>query len=219
MAKSDCGKIMGNEFFTRALKVSPLVLVFLAGLSIFYYRNIFSGSFSTNAQDWSAFGSYIGGLFGPLVSFVALLAVLKTIELQKELLETQRREFKTMQDLQNKTFDSQQDQINDAKESSRVEAIERLKDTLIGAIDRRVTLYDTRYGRAYVRFERYKDTENNSNRGISPSLYEVVNREMSVCETNIRSLQELAAEVATADFAESEALRAFFVDRNKKIVG
>jgi hypothetical protein len=210
---------MGNEFFTKALKVSPLVLIFLAGLSIFYYRNIFSGGFSTNAQDWSAFGGYVGGLFGPLVSFVALLAVLKTIELQKELLETQRREFKSMQDLQNKTFDSQQGQINDAKENSRVEAIERLKDTLIGAIDRRVTLYDTRYGRAYVRFERYKDTENNSNMGISPSLYEVVNKEMAVCEKNIRSLQELAAEVATADFAESEALREFYADRNKKIVG
>lgn len=210
---------MGSGFFSKALKLSPLVLILLAGLSVFYYRDTFSGGFSTNAQDWSAFGGYVGGLFGPLVSFVALLAVLKTIELQKELLETQRREFTVMQDLQNKTFDSQQDQINDSKESSRVEAIERLKDTLIGAIDRHVTLYDARYGRAYARFERYKDTENRSNNGMAPSLYAAVNKDMDICEKNIRSLQELAAELATSDFAESEALRTFYADRIQKIIG
>lgn len=219
MAKRFCTKGSGNDFFTRALKLSPLVLIFLAGLAIHFYRDVFSGDFSSSSQDWSAFGSYVGGLFGPLVSFVALLAVLKTIELQKELLETQRREFKSMQTLQNKTFDSQQDQINESKRTVRVEAVERLKDTLIGVIDRRATMYDARYGRAYARFERYKDTENNSNKGISPSLYEIVNKEMAVCERNIRHLQQLAADVATTDFAHSEALRAFYAERNQNIIG
>ncbi|WP_414926157.1 hypothetical protein [Pseudomonas zeae] len=219
MAKSLCGKVMSNDVFSRMLKLSPVVLLFLAGLSFFFYRDIFSGDFSTNSQDWSAFGSYIGGLFGPLVSFVALLAVLKTIELQKELLDTQNREFQAMHVLQNKTFDSQQDQIDEAKKNSRIEAVERLKDVLIGAIERRVTLYDARYGRAYSRYERYKDFENKSNQGIIRSLYEVVEKEMAVCDRNIRSLQALVAEIATAEFSEAEALRVFYADRNKNIVG
>ncbi|MFV0926516.1 hypothetical protein [Pseudomonas palmensis] len=219
MSQSVRTALGGKEIFSMALKLSPLVLVVLAGLSIFFYRDTFSGDFSTNAQDWSAFGSYVGGLFGPLVSFVALLAVLKTIELQKELLETQRREFKVMQDLQYKTFDSQQDQIDDAKKKSRLEAVERLKDTLIGAIDRRVSIYDGRYGRAYARFERYKDTDNRTSRGIASSLYDVVEKEMAVCDKNIRSLQELVSELAATDFEDVESLRAYYADRNKAIVG
>lgn len=219
MAKYFCEKVMSNDVFSRLLKISPVILLFLAGLSLFFYRDIFSGDFSTNAQDWSAFGSYIGGLFGPLVSFVALLAVLKTVELQKELLDTQNREFEAMHTLQNRTFDSQQNQIDEAKENSRIEAVERLKDVLIGAIERRVTLYDARYARAYSRYERYKDFENKSNQGISRRLYESVDKEMAVCDRNIHSLQALVAEMATAEFSEVEALRAFYTDHNKSIVG
>lgn len=72
-----------------------LTFVALAALcaALFVYRMQFGGGFSTQSGDWSAFGSYMGGILGPLVSFLTLGAVLKTVYLQRELLETQKQEF------------------------------------------------------------------------------------------------------------------------------
>lgn len=84
-----------------------LVLVVVAGgcASIYYYLKIFSGDFSRVPADWSSFGSYIGGVLGPLVSFCTLLAVLKTVYLQRELLDAQKIEFKDIGELQSAQLD------------------------------------------------------------------------------------------------------------------
>jgi hypothetical protein len=39
---------------------------------------------STSTGDWSNFGSYIGGVAGPILSFITLFFVLKTLKLQNE---------------------------------------------------------------------------------------------------------------------------------------
>lgn len=209
-----------RAFFSRTLEMSPLVVVICVAVAIYYYREKFSGDFSDEASDWSAFGSYIGGLFGPVVSFVTLLAILKTIGLQKELLDTQQREFTSMQELQKKTFQSQQDQINDAKISSEIESVERLKDTLLSSIDRVILIYDNRYGRAFSRYERYKDYENNSRRGdgIAGSLYDAVNNEMSVCSGRIAKLEVLARDISTQGFSNQTELREFYALRIQGLV-
>lgn len=56
------------------------------------YRQQFGGGYSPTSGDWSAFGSYIGGVLGPLVSFLTLVAVVRTVYLQRELLDAQREE-------------------------------------------------------------------------------------------------------------------------------
>jgi hypothetical protein len=62
-------------------------------IAIYAYRLKFGGGLSSEASDWSAFGSYSGGVFGPLILFLTLLAVLKTVYLQRELLDNQVAEF------------------------------------------------------------------------------------------------------------------------------
>lgn len=112
-----------NSTSVDAFSIALVVAVFIAlGLSVYFYRQAFSGELSVSPDRWSAFGSYIGGLFGPLISFLTLLAILKTIGLQKELLDTQRHEFDEMQRLQAKTLDSQLAQI----ERSNAEADRRI---------------------------------------------------------------------------------------------
>lgn len=56
------------------------------------YRQQFGGGYSPKSDDWSAFGSYMGGVLGPLVSFLTLVAVVRTVYLQRELLGAQREE-------------------------------------------------------------------------------------------------------------------------------
>jgi len=82
------------------------------------YRMHFVGGFSTQAADWSAFGSYIGGILGPLVSFLTLGAVLRTVYLQRDLLKTQKDEFIKMSNQQMASLQRQDDQLQLSREDS-----------------------------------------------------------------------------------------------------
>ena len=71
-----------------------LMLMACAGVCVaFYiYRDQFGGGYSSEPDNWSAFGSYMGGVLGPLVSLLTLIAVIRTVYLQRELLDAQREE-------------------------------------------------------------------------------------------------------------------------------
>ncbi|PIF47817.1 hypothetical protein CLU80_0037 [Pseudomonas sp. 29] len=78
-----------------------LAVIFLLLFSLLYfYSTIFDGDVSRRAESWSAFGSFFGGVFGPVISLVTLFALLRTIQLQKELLVTQSTEFEALSSLQ-----------------------------------------------------------------------------------------------------------------------
>ncbi|WPC04210.1 hypothetical protein SBP02_15730 [Pseudomonas benzenivorans] len=73
-------------------KKDPLELVLyfsifglLSGLlvAVYFYKSTFSGEISSASADWSALGSFFGGVFAPVVSFVTLVAIIVTIRLQK----------------------------------------------------------------------------------------------------------------------------------------
>lgn len=104
--------------------------------SIYYYRTAFAGELSHQTDNWAAFGAFFGGVFGPLISFVTLIAILRTIWLQRELLQTQQHEFDAMQRIQIKTLKSQLKQIqkSDAEASARI--FEDGRNKLLTMIDR-----------------------------------------------------------------------------------
>jgi len=62
----------------------------LMGLAVFvlvvtgFYISVFNVGLSRAPDNWSAFGSFFGGLIGPCISLVTLLALLRTIDLQLE---------------------------------------------------------------------------------------------------------------------------------------
>jgi uncharacterized membrane protein len=62
----------------RLLYVGVLAIVIVAGLYAFQ----FSGSLSTKTETWGQFGDYVGGLLNPTFSFLALIALLATFNLQ-----------------------------------------------------------------------------------------------------------------------------------------
>lgn len=68
-----------------------LGLVVLAGtLAAYHWLGGFGSTFSHNVSDWANFGTYVGGVAGPLLSFLALIAVVWTLRLQYVLLERDR---------------------------------------------------------------------------------------------------------------------------------
>jgi len=78
-------------------------VVFVA-VAIGYYRSIFAGNLSTQANDWIVFGTFIGGILGPCLSFFALIALLYTLTIQggqlqamKESLNASNEQIEVMQ--------------------------------------------------------------------------------------------------------------------------
>ena len=68
-----------------------LGLVIVAGtIGTYLWLGGFAHAFSHQTTDWANFGSYVGGVAGPLLSFLALIAVVWTLRLQYELLGRDR---------------------------------------------------------------------------------------------------------------------------------
>jgi hypothetical protein len=121
-----------RSYFERSLKSIwsfwfLIVAMAFAALfiALYIYRLKFGGEFSPEASDWSAFGGYMGGVLGPLVSFLTLLAVLKTVYLQRELLDAQAAEFIKLDGHQELAASKQDEQLSLARaelEISRAQA-------------------------------------------------------------------------------------------------
>ncbi|MBC3272275.1 hypothetical protein HU765_20260 [Pseudomonas sp. SWRI81] len=89
-----------NSKFGVLVNVGLAVIFLLLFSLLYFYSTIFDGDVSRKAESWSAFGSFFGGVFGPVISLVTLFALLRTIQLQKELLVTQSTEFDALSSLQ-----------------------------------------------------------------------------------------------------------------------
>lgn len=110
-------------------------------ISIYFYHSAFGGKISTTSNDWSAFGSFFGGLFSPTVSFVTLVAILVTIKLQKRMLENQAAEFSKLYQMQTKTVEAQEEQLLHIKSSSEFEKIMTYKQTLLTILAQQMDLH------------------------------------------------------------------------------
>lgn len=75
----------------------PIIVFALLGLVIivstigaYLWLGGFASTLSNHGADWANFGNYVGGVAGPLLSFLALIAVVWTVRLQYELLQRDR---------------------------------------------------------------------------------------------------------------------------------
>ena len=143
MAKNKKG--IGEEekdFGSYFLWTTTLLVLLVACVAIYYYRLKFGGDFSDKSSEWSDFGSYIGGIFGPLVSFVTLLAVLKTVHLQRELLTAQRVEFDRMNTVQQQTFDAQINQNSSIAEDAKRKRVADFQNTVLQLLNQQISLQE-----------------------------------------------------------------------------
>lgn len=136
MQGTSAEKEMQKKYFDLFSVLLVSVVVVSVVLAMVVYRQAFSSELSIEPNNWSAFGSYVGGVFGPLISFLTLLAILKTIGLQKELLDTQRTEFETMQALQVKAIEAQLSQIRSTDAESARRLIEESRVSALRALDK-----------------------------------------------------------------------------------
>jgi len=64
--------------------------VLVGTIGAYLWLGGFASTLSSHSADWANFGTYVGGVAGPLLSFLALIAVVWTLRLQHELLQRDR---------------------------------------------------------------------------------------------------------------------------------
>ncbi|MDD2054222.1 hypothetical protein NPS46_16860 [Pseudomonas putida] len=119
-----------------ALEILALIAVIACAIAVCMYALNIGGSLSSKSSDWSDFGGYIGGVLGPLISFLTLLAILITIRLQRKMLLLQEKEFDAIYRLQVDTFNSQKQQALDISNSAEDARRADRKNSLLKSIER-----------------------------------------------------------------------------------
>lgn len=119
-----------------ALEILALIAVIACAIAVCMYVLNVGGSLSSKSSDWSDFGGYIGGVLGPLISFLTLLAILITIGLQRKMLLVQEKEFNAIYRLQVETFNSQMQQAKSARSEAEGVRLESRKNSLLKSIER-----------------------------------------------------------------------------------
>ncbi|MDI5874829.1 hypothetical protein [Shewanella xiamenensis] len=179
-----------------------IVSIFIAlSVSAYLYGKQLGHNLSSTGTDWATFGSFFGGVFSPMVSFVTLIAIIQTIKLQRELLENQSNEFTKLHNLQVQTFQVQESQLTHAKELVEQEKISTYKQTLLTVIAQRIELHQKVIDRA-TDGARFLLTEKMKTDGLTvePQLTENIETKESY-EKKVSLFHELAIKIAITKYS------------------
>lgn len=136
------------KYFERLVTFLILFIVLSLIVSVLAYRSVFDGSLSELSGDWGALGSFFGGVFSPIIAFATLIAIIITIHLQKQLLNTQSKEFTKLYDLQTQTLATQKSELDLAKIQALEQADNEHKKLYLGLIEQQIDIRRTNMIRA-----------------------------------------------------------------------
>jgi len=110
------------------IAIAAIVLVFGS------YLYVFNGQLSFKQELWGAFGDFIGGTLNPILSFLALIALLITIAIQSKQLFLSRKELELTKIELAKTAEAAQKQAKhfekEAKRADIYRIIEKLSERI-----------------------------------------------------------------------------------------
>ena len=125
-----------------------VAVTIMVGVFLFYFIN-FSGDISSSHEKWGTFGDFVGGTLNPILSFLALIALLLTVILQNRQLEISgneleatREELRRSAEAHEKSEQSLQLQAKALEISARISAISHLLNLAEDTI-RSITTYTT----------------------------------------------------------------------------
>lgn len=210
----------GNKKPTDWFSVSLVAVVLVSVVvSLLVYKSVFGAGLSSKADTWSAFGSYIGGLFGPLISFLTLLAILKTIGLQKELLDTQRHEFDAMQRLQVETLASQLAQIERSNAEADRRLIEENRLNVLRTLENLTEGLQREYETKQRGFETVAQWMIDGKSVLDREKMTKLRGRLSNYESHLAALNILYSELCFNDFKDVASIKSHYQSEMERICG
>lgn len=213
--KNWAGKIIRGVLSFWFFAISLVLLI--GTVAIGFYRFKMSGELSVVPNDWAVFGSYVGGVLGPLISFVTLLAVLKTVYLQRDLLESQRSELKRMVRLQDDTFVAQKAQAESLAADALRSMVATYQDTILKLIDQQLSIQQRVVDLMDMEEQKVASNKNLSWAARESAENNISNRRAKALKI-VDGLSKVSMEVAMHEFANIPQLRQFTVQRMTDIL-
>jgi len=142
-------KMKKNRWIFRLILIGAFgVLLICAILGVYLFR--FHDALSSDHELFAAFGDYVGGTAGPVLSFLALIAILITIHVQLEELHESREQLRKSAEALEAQRAAMQDQLFDSAYFEQL----RLLNDIINAMRLFARQSNERAGRAcFVYFE------------------------------------------------------------------
>lgn len=179
-------------------------------VSVYCYRQVFGAKFSTDPNYWSAFGTYFGGIFSPLVSFVTLVAILKTIKLQSTLLETQNTEFAVMQDIQMRTLASQQELSERALKDAARQELEACRLSFLSLVDRYLDHAHKRLASLTSRFDILAEWMLDGKATDRKDDFIKISEILESLKVHIKDLHLIIVDITFSEITDPEVMREHF---------
>lgn len=190
---------------------SASILVSFA-IAICAYRSKFGGALSDSSSDWSNFGSYIGGILGPLVSFVTLLAVLKTVYLQRELIDAQREEFDRMNVVQRQTFDAQIIQNSSIADDTKRKRVSDFQNTVLQLLNQQISLQQGVI-EVMEKYEKEMYSKSDVRNDVRVAAIARAHESKSSALKVVQELSELSIAVAMFEYSSVSQIRKIVVEK------
>ncbi|GJL56448.1 MAG: hypothetical protein NPIRA02_35800 [Nitrospirales bacterium] len=115
-----------EQLFKILILIFGVATIGLCVVGVLYFLN-FQGQLSSEHERWGTFGDFIGGTLNPILSFLALIALLLTIVLQNRELEATRQELSESRQTAQKQVAHL---INEAKKNDIYKTIQVLENRL-----------------------------------------------------------------------------------------
>lgn len=64
----------------RYIFFGTIIVIITFGLYPIYFKSVLNFQLSKNPNDWATFGNYVGGVLSPILSFISILLIIKSIE-------------------------------------------------------------------------------------------------------------------------------------------
>lgn len=124
-------ELVGTNYLIGIFVSALLSILIVYG---FYFFK-FNGDLSIKHEVWGGFGDFIGGTLNPILSFLALIALLVTIKIQTNQLFLSRRELELTKVELEKTADATQKQADHLERESIRSDIYKIIDKLSSRIN------------------------------------------------------------------------------------
>jgi hypothetical protein len=178
------------------------------------YLSIFRYGLSTDPNNWSAFGSFFGGIFSPLVAGVTLVALLKTIVVQREMIDSQREEYREVEAQQFKAFAEQQGQTELSRKALHATRVGDYKRGIMQMLEQQINyqhssanLHRERLNTAMEMLGPLSLVEGTKENLASLESLKKCTEGMNDGERNAKNISLLAMKVALQEFASVEEVK------------
>ena len=190
----------GSTLLDRSLKCGLIGIALLLVMCVSAYLSIFNNGLAAAPDNWSAFGAFFGGVFGPAVSLVTLFAIQITIDIQRELLLSQKREFDLIRVQQSLAHQVQVEQADFSKLSEYKSHQLQLLDQQINMFERMLDRYETEGQRIF---------ELGRQSGVPRTeKLAVLDRNINEVDAQVGRLIQLSVEVSLAEFKSIQEISA-----------